>query len=144
MTAALAVTLTASAAASAQKIQSARGVGEKAHTPRKGSAERRAVLDGLRAGEAARARFAVYFMRVHGEWAWTDTASLDAKGAPAAEGAPALLHFENEKWRRMDLSKVPEDARDPLGAEDASARFVRNLRKTFRGVPADIFPAPGK
>jgi hypothetical protein len=42
----------------------------------------------------------------------------------------------------MDLSKVPEDPNDPMGAEDASATFVKNLRRVFKGCPADIFPKP--
>jgi len=40
----------------------------------------------------------------------------------------------------MDLSKVPEDKNDPLGPEDASPTYIRNLRKTFKGYPTDIFP----
>jgi len=40
----------------------------------------------------------------------------------------------------MDLSKVPEDKNDPLGPEDASPTYIRNLRKTFKGCPTDIFP----
>jgi hypothetical protein len=39
---------------------------------------------------------------------------------------------------------APEDPKDPLGAEDASPGFVRNVMKTFPGVPRDIFPKPSK
>jgi hypothetical protein len=42
----------------------------------------------------------------------------------------------------MDLSTVPEDPNDPMGSEDASRVFITHLRKTFPGVPADIFPKP--
>ena len=54
------------------------------------------------------------------------------------------MHLENGTWKVMDLSKVPEDPKDPLGPEDASPGFVRNVMKTFPGVPRDIFPKPSK
>ena len=114
-----------------------------AHTPAEGSAERRAILDALRAGDSGRPIYQVHFIRVHNGWAWVDTTPLDAKTKQAtAEGGPNLLHLVGGKWQVMDLSRVPEDPNDPLGPEDASPTFVRNLRKTFKGCPADIFPKP--
>jgi hypothetical protein len=113
------------------------------HSPKKGSAERQAILDALRGGGGAGAvNFQVHFIKVHNGWAWVDTTPLDAKGNPTAEGGPNLLHLVKGKWKVMDLSKVPEDPNDPMGPEDASAVYVKNLRKTFPGVPADIFPKP--
>jgi hypothetical protein len=110
------------------------------HKPAKGSAERRAILDALRTPEAA--QFKVSFMRVHDGWAWADTTPLDKAGKPIAEGGPNLLQLVKGTWKVMDLSRVPEDPNDPMGAEDASKVFVANLRRTFPGVPADIFPKP--
>ena len=122
----------------------ARQTSDAAHTPKKGSAERQAILDAIRGGDAAVA-YQVNYLRVHNGWAWIDATPLDAKTRqPTAEGGPALLHLENGKWKELDLSQVPADPKDPLGAEDASPGFIRNLRKTYRGVPSDIFPAPGK
>ncbi|MEP6925011.1 MAG: hypothetical protein ABI954_11150 [Pyrinomonadaceae bacterium] len=122
---------------------SAQKNGGKLHTPAKGSAERAAILESLRGNQPV--IFSVNYLRVHHGWAWVDFTPLDAETKkPTAEGSPSLLHLENGKWRVMDLSKVPEDPDDPLGAEDASAVFVKNLRQTFAGVPADIFPAPSK
>jgi hypothetical protein len=119
------------------------------HTPEKGSPERKALMDALReeykknsgdqnAGDQV--QFLVNFLKVHSGWAWADVTPLDGKGKPVAEGGPQLLHREEGGWKVMDLSKVPEDPKDPLGAEDASPGFVRNLQKTYPGVPADIFP----
>jgi hypothetical protein len=111
-----------------------------AHTPPKGSPERQAIMDALR-GEQ-KVVFQVHFLKVHRGWAWADVTPLDARGKPAAEGGPQLLHLEGGVWKVMDLSKVPDDPDDPLGAEDASPAFVKNVQKTFPGVPADIFPKP--
>jgi hypothetical protein len=110
-----------------------------AHIPAKGSTERQAILDGLRGDQQV--QFQVHFIKVHNGWAWVDTTPLDKNGRPSAEGGPNLLHLEDGKWKVKDLSTVPDDPKDPLGAEDASPGFVKNVMKTFPGVPRDIFPA---
>jgi hypothetical protein len=129
----LAIILSALTSANAQ-------VQDKVHSPAKDSAERTAILDALRNQDAA--KFQVHFIKAHNGWAWVDTTPLDKNGKAVAEGGPNLLHFENGKWAVMDLSTVPEDPNDPMGAEDASKVFVANVRKTFAGVPTDIFPKP--
>ena len=112
-----------------------------AHTPAANSAERKSILDALRGNENV--LYQVHFIRVHNGWVWVDTTPLDPNTKQAtAEGGPNLLHFANGKWSVMDLSRVPEDKNDPMGAEDASPTFVRNLRRTFKGCPPDIFPKP--
>jgi hypothetical protein len=110
------------------------------HTPAKGSPERQAILDALRGTEQV--QFQVHFIKVHNGWCWVDTTPLDKHGRATGEGGPNLLHLANGKWRVMDLSKVPDDPDDPLGPEDASPQYLKNVRKTFPGVPADIFPKP--
>jgi hypothetical protein len=65
---------------------------------------------------------------------------MDEKGNALAEGEQALLHYENAKWVAKDLSKVAEDPNDPLGPEDPSPRYIRNLLKVYPEAPADIFP----
>ena len=110
------------------------------YTPAKGSAERKAILDALRGEQQV--VFQVHYMKVHRGWCWVDTTPLDKRGRAAAEGGPNLLHLDKGKWSVMDLSKVPEDPDDPLGPEDASPVFIKNLIKTFPGVPRDIFPKP--
>lgn len=115
-------------------------VTDQAHIPAKGSAEREAILNGLRSNP--REKFQVHFIKVHNGWAWVDTTPLDSKGQATAEGGPNLLRLVSGKWKVQDLSTVPEDPNDPMGAEDASAVYVRNLRRVFKGCPADIFPKP--
>ena len=113
---------------------------DEVHTPEMGSAERQAIMDALRGNEDI--RFQVHHLKVHNGWCWVDTTPLGKNGHATAEGGPNLLHYENGKWKVMDLSKVAEDPDDPLGAEDASPTYVKNVMKTFPGVPKDIFPKP--
>lgn len=117
-------------------------VADQAHVPAKGSSEREAILNGLRSNPQE--KFQVHFIKVHNGWAWVDTTPLDSKGQATAEGGPNLLRLINGKWKVQDLSKVPDDPNDPMGPEDASAVYVRNLRKVFKGCPADIFPKPSQ
>ena len=113
-----------------------------AHIPAKGSAERQAILDALRGDQQV--QFQVHFIKLHDGWCWVDTTPLDKNGRATAEGGPNLLHLEDGKWKVKDLATVPGDPKDPLGAEDASPTFVKNVMKTFPGVPRDIFPKPSK
>ena|SRR5512138_1934265 len=112
----------------------------RAHIPANGSAERKAIVDGLRGDQDV--IFKVHYIKVHGSWCWIDTTPMDKQGRATAEGGPNLLHLEDGKWKVMDLSAVPEDPNDPLGPEDASRGYVKNLVKAFPTVPRDIFPKP--
>ena len=115
----------------------------KAYTPAANSAERKAILNALRADSSDKTIFKVHFLRVHNGWAWIDTTPLDpSTKQPLAEGGPNLLRLENGKWQILDLSRVPADPKDPLGDQDSSPTFVRNVRKTYKGCPPDIFPKP--
>lgn len=117
-------------------------ISDELHTPAKGSDERQAIMDALRGNQQV--VFQVNYLKVHNGWCWVDTTPLDKGGRATAEGGPNLLHFENSRWKVMDLSKVPDDPNDPLGPEDASPTFVKNVMKTFPGVPRDIFPKATK
>jgi hypothetical protein len=132
--------LTCSLSAFAYGQKADRHVGP--HIPAKTNPERQAILNALRSDPET--MFKVHYIKVHGDWCWIDTTPMDKQGRATAEGGPNLLHLENGSWKVMDLSKVPPDPKDPLGAEDASRGFVTNLIKTFPDVPRDIFPKPSK
>lgn len=117
-------------------------VSDELHTPEKGSAERQAIMDALRGNQEV--VFQVNFLKLHNGWCWVDTTPLDKQGRATAEGGPNLLHLESGRWKVLDLSKVPDDPNDPLGPEDASPTYLKNVMKTFPGVPRDIFPKPSK
>lgn len=118
------------------------------HTPAKGSPERQAIMDALRENfktdTGATVIFQVHYLKVHNGWAWTDVTPLDDKSKPVAEGGPALLHYEKDKWAVIDLSTVAADPDDPLGDQDASPGFIKNLRQKYPAVPIDIFPRQRK
>lgn len=106
------------------------------------SAESKAVLMALQDKHAAAYR--IHYFKIHDAWAWVDATPLDKSGKPVAEGGPALLHRINGHWKQLDLSRVPGDPKDPLGAENASPGFVKNVQQTFPGVPREIFPKPAR
>ncbi len=114
------------------------------HTPPKGSPERKAIMDALREGDKNNfdkpVVYMVNYLKVHNGWAWTDVTPMDDKGSALAEGEQALPHYENGKWVSKDLSKVADDPNDPLGAEDPSPRYIRNVLKVSPEAPPDIFP----
>src|SRR5689334_18857987 len=91
------------------------------HEPAKGSAERKAILDALRAVQFPKQEvvYVVNYLKVHNDWAWVDVSPQDKKGKPVAEGGIALMHCKKGKWGYVDTSKVPEDPKDPEGAQDA-------------------------
>ena len=129
--------LTASAVAAADAL----------HTPAKGSAERKALMDVLRENYKQygdQIVFQVHYLKVHNGWAWVDVTPLDAKGKAVAEGGTALLHNEDGKWVSIDLSAIPADPKNPLGDQEASPGFIKNLRGKYPQVPVDIFPKKRK
>jgi hypothetical protein len=115
-------------------------VKDELHTPEKGSTERQAIMDALRGNQDV--IFQVNYLKVHNGWTWADVTPLDKSGRATAEGGANLLHFENARWKVMNLSKVPEDPDDPMGPEDPSPTYINHVMKTFPGVPRDIFPKP--
>src|SRR5689334_4506159 len=114
------------------------------HTPPKGDPERKAIMDALRDNyrlqNGSTVIFQVNYLKVHNGWAWADVTPLDEKGKAVAEGGPALLHNENDAWKVIDLSAIPEDPNNPQGALDPDAKFIKEVQKRWAGVPADIFP----
>lgn len=118
------------------------------HTPAKGSAERKAIMDALRdvyfQGSGQRVVFEVNHLKVHRGWAWADVTPLDGKGRAVGEGGPNLLHYEKGAWVIADLTGVEDDPDDPLGPMDPTPRYIKNLQKRYPGVPSDIFPAKRK
>lgn len=113
---------------------------EGVHVPAAGSLERKAITDGLRGDQ--KVIFKIHYLKAHGDWAWIDVTPLDEKGKPVAEGGASLMHKESGGWKAMDLSGLPDDPDNPM--QEPTARFVKQLQKTFPGLPADIFPRARK
>ena len=107
-----------------------------AHVPTTGSAERKAITDGLRGDQTV--IFKIHYLKAHGDWAWIDVTPLDEKGKPVAEGGTSLMHRETGGWKVMDLSGLPDDPNNPM--QEPTPKFVKQLQRKFPGLPADIFP----
>lgn len=106
--------------------------------PAHSSGQRQDVLHALRTRKEA--SFQVHVMNITDEWAFADVTPLDKGGRPIAEGGPHVLQLLDGKWKELDLSKVPPDPKDPLGMENSSPGWIKNVQKTYPGVPRDIFP----
>jgi len=113
------------------------GSDSKAYTPAAGSPERKAIMDALRGDQ--KVVFKINYLKVHGDWAWADVTPLE-NGKAVAEGGANLLHKQNDGWKVMDLSVIPEDPDNPMGPDDPDPKFVKAAQKAFPGLPADIFP----
>lgn len=117
---------------------------DKLRTPAKGSPERNAILDVLRAeyksGQGIDVKFQVDHLKVHNGWAWATVTALDEKGKAVGELWPSLLHLEDGKWVIKDLIAIAEALEDPVGPLEPSRKFLKEVEKKYPGVPADIFP----
>ena len=80
--------------------------------------------------------FQVTFLRISGDWAYTDVTPLDRAGKPLAEQMVALLHrVPGRGWKEVDLSKVPTDPNE----EEYGDGFARNVQHAFPSAPKEIF-----
>jgi cell wall-associated NlpC family hydrolase len=110
------------------------------HEPQRGTAERKAIMDALRADRFPDRThdviFQVNYLRVHEGWAWADVTPQDSKsGKPVESRSKALLRFDEGNWKVVDLGKLPLNGSAPVNSE-----FVKSISEAAPGVPADIFP----
>ena len=76
--------------------------------------------------------------------AWADVTPLGAQSKPIAEGGTALLHLVDGKWSSIDLASIPADPANPLGDQEASPGFLKNLHQKYPQAPMDLFPKTRK
>jgi len=97
-------------------------------------------MDALRAesfpGGEAKVVFVVKYLKIHHGWAWTDVSPQDQAGKSLAAGRTALLHFDGENWKSVDLGKLPGTS-----GKTTSASFVKEVLALYPDVPPDIFPS---
>ena len=125
-------------------------VTDKLHTPSEGSAEREAVLDGLRRhwqasrnpdnGKTYRGRitFHVSYLKVHNGWAWVNAdprSSLPKEGFP--ENSGFLLHLQAGRWQVM---KTPPMDDNGDGAFNPSPGDLARIKKMYPSIATDIIP----
>ena len=122
------------------------------HTPPKGSAERQAIMDGLREeyrenrnsdGKPYRGNitFVVNYLKVHDGWAWVyaDPTSSDPRDQ-FGENSGFLLHREDGEWKVMNLPPMVDDPDEPENLGYPSPRDIERIKKMYTSIPTDIFP----
>ena len=138
------------ATALAAPEKQAEAVADKLHTPAEGSAERTAVLDGLRRhwqttrnpgdGKTYRGKitFHVNYLKVHNGWAWVyaePRSSLPKEGFP--ENSGFLLQLKAGRWEVMKLPPMDDNGD---GAFNPSPADLERIKKMYPSVATDIIP----
>lgn len=123
---------------------------DKLHTPPEGSAEREAILEGLRRhwqatrnpdnGKTYRGRitFHVSYLKVHKGWAWVNAdprSSLPKEGFP--ENSGFLLQLQAGRWQVM---KTPPMEDNGDGAFGPSPGDLARIRKMYPSIAPDVIP----
>jgi hypothetical protein len=109
------------------------------YTPVRGTAERSAILGGIRAATGIRNLFRVRDMRVSGTWAYVRCTELEARGDDLRETdreiAALLERVEGtRRWRVIELWN--------RGADAPFARFAERVREVGREreIPSSLLP----
>lgn len=124
-------------------------VTDKLHTPPERSAEREAVLDGLRRhwqssrnpdGGTYRGRitFHVGYLKVHNGWAWVNAeprSSAPKERFP--ENSGFLLHLKTGRWEVM---KTPPMDDNGDGAFNPSPGDLARIKKMYPSIATDVIP----
>jgi hypothetical protein len=127
-------------------------VADDLHTPAKGSDERQAIMDALRAefdnrqspyytSHRGALTFVVNRLQVHNGWAWMygyphSSDPQDSFG----EYSGFLLHTQDGRWGVMRLPPMVDDPNDPEKLDYPSRKDVEKIRQKFPTAPIDIFP----
>lgn len=125
-------------------------VSDKLRTPAEGSAEREAVLNGLRRhwqnarnpddGKTYRGKitFRVNYLKVHNGWAWVyaePRSSLQKERFP--ENSGFLLQLKTGRWEVMRLPPLDDNGD---GAFNPSPGDWQRIKKMYPSVAPDIIP----
>jgi hypothetical protein len=125
-------------------------VTDRLHTPAEGSAERAAILEGLRRhwqtsrnpndgkNYKGKITFRVNYLKVHHGWAWVyaePRSSLATEGFP--ENSGFLLHMKSSRWEVMKLPRMDDNGD---GAFNPSPADLERIRKMYPSVAPDIIP----
>jgi hypothetical protein len=103
------------------------------YTPAKGSAERKAIMDAMRAkGDDQDRIFVVRRLKISGNWAWLDCDPQSRDGSNHYEPESALLRKSGGKWKVVD---------QPCGEGDCDFDSeISRIRGENPQAPNAIFP----
>jgi hypothetical protein len=140
----------APATVAASPAKQADAVADKLHAPAEGSAEREAILDGLRRhwqnsrnpddGKTYQGQitFHVNYLKVHNGWVWVyaePRSSLPKERFP--ENSGFLLQLKAGRWEVMKLPPMDDNGD---GAFNPSPADLARIRKLYPTIAADIIP----
>lgn len=115
------------------------------HTPAKGSAERKEVMEALRVMVRKMSDLEVIFvvrhLKVNNDWAWVEAEPQSADGSQHYETVAGLIHRKNGHW--VYVEGPPEFAicePDPDCVD--TARYFKKLARKYPAASAEIFPKP--
>jgi hypothetical protein len=119
---------------------------DSAYTPARGGAERKAIMDAMRAHrrrfDARPVIFVVDYLRVQRGWAWLSVQPRSPDGRSQFEGESALLRRRAGRWEVVETMPAAGE-REGTPLEDDCAWFQR-LRVRFTSIPVAILPAEGR
>jgi hypothetical protein len=107
-----------------------------AHTPRDGSAEKKAILQAVQHALARQGRknlvLVVPYLKVHNGWAWIQVNPQSADGRQHYESQSGLLQQTANKWTLLEW----------MPAEEGTdyAKYFQKLKAKYPSAPPDIFP----
>ena len=118
--------------------QSAPAEEKGAHTPEKGSSDRKSLLDGVRTEYAKQdpakpaVIFVVPYLKVHGDWAWVQVSPQTKDGKQRFEAQAGLFRRQSGSWQWVTWEPTEE------GTDRAA--FFQQLKAKHPALPADILP----
>jgi hypothetical protein len=119
---------------------------DSAYTPGRGSAERKAILDAMRAHrrrfDPRPVIFVVDDLRVQRGWAWLSVQPQSPDGRSRFESESALLRRRAGRWEVVEVMPAAGE-REGTPLEDDCAWFAR-LRRRLPAIPVAILPPEGR
>jgi hypothetical protein len=113
---------------------------DEVHTPKPGTAERKAILAPLRESVSRLHHLDVVFvirkLSVSRGWAWIQTSPQAKDGRPMYEDVAALLRKVSGRWTVLEIPCTEPDNPACLG----ESGYVAGLEMRFPGVPMVILP----
>jgi hypothetical protein len=103
------------------------------YTPPVGSAERKAILDAMRAlGDIHDRVFLLRYLKVQNGWAWMRGDPQSPDGKNHYESESALFRKEGAAWKVLDQPCAEADCDDK--------KEMARIRAAYPKAPAGIFP----
>jgi len=119
---------------------------DSAYMPARGSAERAAILDAMRAHrrrfDPQRVIFVVSYLRVQRGWAWASVRPQSPDGRSHYEDESALLRRRAGRWEVVETMPAAGEREGTPTEEDCA--WFQQLRWRLPALPTAVLPAEGR